>query len=66
VNYAILVVPGALLILWVWWHLSVKNWFTGPKITIDLPPNVTSADEIALEHQGKTAHRPHEPEPTTG
>ncbi len=36
VNYTILVVPGALLLLWVYWHLSVKNWFTGPKHTIDL------------------------------
>jgi amino acid transporter len=38
VNYTILVVPGALIILWIWWHLSVKNWFTGPKHTIDMLP----------------------------
>jgi amino acid transporter len=38
VNYTILVVPAALIILWVWWHLSVKNWFTGPKNTIDMLP----------------------------
>jgi amino acid transporter len=56
VNYTILVVPGALLLLWVWWHVSVKNWFTGPKMTIDLPEGVSSADEIALEHRGSTAH----------
>jgi amino acid transporter len=62
VNYAILVVPGALLILWVWWHLSVKNWFTGPKTTIDRPVGVTSANEIALEHEGKTARE--RPAPT--
>ena len=37
VNYTILVVPGALILLWIWWHVSVKNWFTGPKRTIDLP-----------------------------
>jgi amino acid transporter len=37
VNYTIIVMPGALLVLWIWWHLSVKNWFTGPKTTIDLP-----------------------------
>ena len=35
VNYTILVVPGALILLWIYWHLSVKNWFTGPKTTID-------------------------------
>jgi amino acid transporter len=50
VNYAILVVPGALLLLWVYWHASVKNWFKGPKTTIDLPAGVSSADEIAIEH----------------
>ena len=56
VNYTILVVPGALLLLWVWWHVSVKNWFTGPKTTIDLPEGVSAADEIALEHHGGAAH----------
>jgi len=44
------------LLLWVWWHVSVKNWFTGPKITIDLPEGVSAADEIALEHHGGAAH----------
>ena len=37
VNYTILVVPVALIALWIYWHASVKNWFTGPKTTIDLP-----------------------------
>lgn len=37
VNYTILVVPGALILLWIYWHVSVKNWFTGPKTTIDQP-----------------------------
>ena len=31
VNYTILVFPGALILLWIYWHVSVKNWFTGPK-----------------------------------
>jgi amino acid transporter len=43
VNYTILVVPGALLALWVWWHVSVKNWFTGPVRTIDVPEQATTA-----------------------
>lgn len=30
VNYAPLITGGALLLLWIWWHLSVKNWFKGP------------------------------------
>jgi amino acid transporter len=51
VNYTPIVVLGALLILWVWWHLSVKNWFTGPKRTVDLPEGMSAADEIALEHK---------------
>jgi amino acid transporter len=38
VNYTPLVVGGALLLLWVYWHLSVKNWFKGPKTTLDAPP----------------------------
>ena len=56
VNYAPILTGGALLALWIGWHLSAKKWFTGPKMTIDLPEGVTGADEIALEHQGKTAH----------
>ena len=51
VNYTILVVPGALLLLWLYWHASVKNWFTGPKTTINLPAGMSAADEIALEHR---------------
>jgi hypothetical protein len=38
VNYTIIVVPVALISLWVWWHLSVKNWFTGPKTTVGMLP----------------------------
>jgi hypothetical protein len=56
VNYTPIVVLGALFVLWVGWHLSAKKWFTGPKMTIDLPAGVTAADEIALEHHGQTAH----------
>jgi len=36
VNYTILVVPAAMLLLWIYWHASVKKWFTGPKHTIQL------------------------------
>ena len=35
VNYTVIVVPVALLLLWIWWHVSVKNWFTGPKTTVE-------------------------------
>lgn len=39
VNYAIIVVPVALVLLWIYWHVSVKHWFTGPVSTIDSPAN---------------------------
>jgi amino acid transporter len=58
VNYTPLVLGFALLALWVGWHVSAKKWFTGPKMTIDLPPGLSAADEIALEHQGKSGHLP--------
>jgi amino acid transporter len=56
VNYTSIVVLGALFFLWIGWHLSAKKWFTGPKMTIDLPAGVSSADEIELEHHGGSAH----------
>ncbi len=31
VNYTPVVVGGALILLWIGWHLSAKNWFTGPE-----------------------------------
>ena len=59
VNYTPIVVLGALLALWIGWHLSAKNWFTGPKSTIDLPAGMSSSDEIALEHQQAHEHGHH-------
>jgi amino acid transporter len=35
VNYAPIVTVGALVILAIWWNVSAKNWFTGPRHTID-------------------------------
>jgi amino acid transporter len=35
VNYAPIVTLGALLVLTIWWQVSAKHWFTGPKHTID-------------------------------
>jgi hypothetical protein len=35
----------------------VKNWFKGPKTTIDLPEGMTAADEIAAEHHGGGLHK---------
>jgi amino acid transporter len=35
VNYAPIVTLGALALLAIWWEVSAKRWFTGPKHTID-------------------------------
>ncbi|HET7899577.1 MAG TPA: amino acid permease [Candidatus Nanopelagicales bacterium] len=53
VNYAPIVMVVIFGLLWIGWHVSAKNWFTGPKHTIDLPSGVSSADEIALEHHNE-------------
>ena len=37
VNYAPILTGGALLALWIGWHVSAKNWYTGPKTNIDAP-----------------------------
>ena len=37
VNYAPILTFGTLIVLWIWWHLSVKNWFKGPIRNIDEP-----------------------------
>ena len=58
VNYAPILTIGALVVLWIAWHATAKKWFTGPKVTIDLPAGVSSADEIALEHEHKGYHQP--------
>jgi amino acid transporter len=42
VNYAPIVLAVLLGGLWIGWHTSAKNWFTGPKITLDTPPPATS------------------------
>ncbi|HEY2167350.1 MAG TPA: amino acid permease [Jatrophihabitantaceae bacterium] len=68
VNYTPIVVGILLLVLWIAWHVSVKKWFKGPKMTIDLPAGVSAADEIGLEQHGRTAHganatRDEEPDP---
>jgi amino acid transporter len=58
VNYAPIVLAAILIALWIGWHVSAKKWFTGPKMTIDLPEGVSSADEIELEHEHKGFHQP--------
>jgi amino acid transporter len=57
-NYAPLVLGVILIALWIGWHVSAKKWFTGPKVTVDLPAGVSSADEIEMEHEHKGFHQP--------
>ena len=35
VNYSPILTGGALIILWVWWNMSAKKWFTGPRSNIN-------------------------------
>ena len=35
VNYAPVLTIGALIVLAIWWKVSARHWFTGPKHTID-------------------------------
>jgi amino acid transporter len=56
VNYTPIVVLGAMLILTIWWFASARTWFKGPKRTIDLPVGMSSADELALEHEQAHEH----------
>jgi amino acid transporter len=60
VNYAPIVLGVIFIALWIGWHVSAKHWFTGPKVTVDLPAGVSSADEIELEHEHKGFHQPPE------
>ena len=46
VNYTPIVVFGVLLAITIWWYASAKNWFTGPKTTIDLPEGVVDAEDL--------------------
>jgi len=34
-NYAPVVTVGALVIITIWWEVSAKHWFKGPKHTVD-------------------------------
>ena len=35
VNYTPLLVGGVMILLWIYWHASVKKWFTGPIKQVD-------------------------------
>ena len=46
VNYTPLLVGGVLILLYVYWHVSVKKWFTGPIKQVEL---TASGDEVAVD-----------------
>ncbi len=54
VNYTPLVVGGTLIVLWLAWQVRIRHVYTGPRHTVDLPPGVSSADE--LEHEWEEHH----------
>jgi hypothetical protein len=43
VNYTPIVVFGVLILLFLYWHLSVKKWFTGPVRQIELSEDQLTA-----------------------
>jgi hypothetical protein len=53
------VVGGTLLVLWLAWQIRVKNTWTGPHKTVDLPPGVSSADELEMEYEDHHPGRHH-------
>jgi hypothetical protein len=47
VNYTPLLVGGVLILLYIYWHASVKKWFTGPIKQVEL---TDSGEEVFLEN----------------
>ncbi|MFD0592919.1 hypothetical protein ACFQZ4_10445 [Catellatospora coxensis] len=43
-NYAPIAVGTVMLLIGVWWIVSARKWFTGPRRTVDLPAGVATAD----------------------
>ena len=46
VNYTPLLVGTVLILLYIYWHASVKKWFTGPIKQVEL---TASGDEVVLD-----------------
>ena len=58
VNYTIIVVPVAMIALWVYWHVSVKKWFTGPRQTIDMTDEELAKGHLTGRGQRRGGLRP--------
>jgi amino acid transporter len=55
VNYTPIVLGVLLLLLWIGWHVSAKRWFTGPRMTIDVPPDGSPSDDVLKSGKSLTA-----------
>ncbi len=44
-NYAVVAVAVVLGFAWIYWALSAKNWFTGPRV------QGTAEELAAIEHE---------------
>jgi len=53
-NYTIVAVAVVVGAAWLWWVLSAKNWFTGPRHTV-AGPVVTDADSVPASVPGPRA-----------
>ncbi|MFT4043332.1 MAG: amino acid permease [Gordonia sp. (in: high G+C Gram-positive bacteria)] len=47
VNYTPLLVGGALIALYIYWHLSVKKWFTGPIKQVEVSQTAADASRVS-------------------
>ncbi len=58
-NYTIVAVVVVVGAAWLWWALSAKNWFTGPRHTV-AGPVVTDADTVVPGQRAATEAAPAE------
>ena len=45
-NWTILVYGGPMTMIIIWWIVSARKWFKGPKVLIDTPVSVTSPHSV--------------------
>ena len=52
-NYTSVVVLGALILLTIWWFVSVRHWFTGPRIQEDMSSiEKTVGETVVIDVEG--------------
>lgn len=50
-NWTVVVYGGPMFIIMIWWFVSARKWFTGPKINIE--HRMLGRDEEVLEGVGE-------------